>query len=576
MAKPIAQRGTVLMDLPSAQDAFRVPQRDVWWSPCKGMNTALPAQLLDNQTLVWAENVGIHYGFLRTRYGVANVGSAAASDITTVVEFVTSGGEAYLIRMGLFGVQYFDGTTWNTIAGYTAPVTMTVFDKFATTAFGDKMIFSDGLSGMYEYDPVAGAIQQIDGAPSAKHLTTLNGRVIASNVLDTDGLAHKTRVQWCVKNDSHDWDGIGSGFEDMLSTPGGFIDEQTGVYPIDDYAALVVRINSIWQMVESGNVEAPFRFERRFPGLGSKQRHSIVAVPGGIIGFFNDLSVYFITQDSIQPIGDPIRDPRWTKTGSRISWDATNFPNLLAVGTYNTRLKKYVLALSSRATPASGPAGFTAGMYEYDMQAKTWTYKRWAETAIHWVAFSSGAVTGLTIDSSTGNIEDAGSESIDSEVGAIAYDEQDVLVGAGSTYVYREDRSLLRDETTAYGNTPIAQYMLSKQLSGARPTDKVVITGFKVVYLSSVSGDITVRMHIWDSGAEETVDYVLPLQKSMSADESTVQGTRTAYVPLRASGYNVYFEVINSLVGRVDILGVVPEIETSADINTGATTTAMA
>lgn len=214
-------------------------------------------------------------------------------------------------------------------------------------------------------------------------------------------------------------------------------------------------------------------------------------------------------------------------------------------------------------------------MYEYDVATKAWTYKRWAETAIHWIAYSSGSVTGLTIDSSTGEIDDAGDESIDSEVGAIDYAQQDVLIGASGGYVYREDRTLLQDETDEYGNTPIDQYMMSKQLSGARPIDKIVLTGFRVVYLSTVSGDITVRMHIWDSGAEETVDYVLPLQKSMDADETVVQGSRVAYVPLRASGYNVYFEVINSLVGRVDILGVVPEIETSADINTGATTTAM-
>lgn len=576
MAKSIASRPVFQLQAPDPTDPILAPQRKMWWTPCKGMNTTVPAQLLSPEQLTWAQNVGVHYGALRTRSGVRSVGAVSASDITTVVEFTTSSGISNLIRMGLFGVQSFDGTTWNTIPGYSIPGTMTVYDKFACTAFGDNLIFSDGISGLFEYNPTIGSIAQITEGPSAKHLSTFAGRIIASNVVDTAGLAHKTRVQWSVKNNSRDWDGIGSGYEDMLSTPGGLIDEQTGVYPVDDYSALVIRSNSVWQMVASGSVDIPFKFDRRYAGFGSKQRHSIATIPGGIVGFFNDLSVYFVSPSSIEHIGIVIQDPRWSKGGYRVSRDATNFPNLLVVGAYSSRQGKYTMALSSRSASAGAAGGFTASMYEFDFESKSWTYKLWPEPSIHWLAYTTGTNIGLTIDSSTGDINSAGALSIDSEVGTVPYGEQDALIGASGGYVYREDHTLYQDITTHYGTTTIAQVLQSSQLVASSPLDSIIMVGCRLLYQSSVSGNITLRMHIWDTGVEQTVDYTITLQKSMDVNDQVIQGSRVAYVPMRATGYNVYFEILNSLNGRVEILGVIPELEGKADAHSGNTTVAMA
>lgn len=569
MAKPIASRFGFAVKGPDPTDPMASPQRSLWWTPCKGMNTTLPAQLLSQQQLSWAENVGVHYGMLRSRPGVRNVGTSSASNITTVVEFNTSSGISYLVRMGFFGVEYFDGTNWNAIPGYSVPAEFTVFDKFACTAFGDKLVFSDGLSGLYEYDPVAGVAVLIPDGPSAKHLTTFASRIVASNVKSTLGLSYVTRIQWCAKNNSHDWTGIGSGYEDMLSTPGGLIDEQTGVYPVDDYQALVVRSQSTWQMTESGNVDAPFRFDRRYPGFGSKHRHSIVPVPGGIVGLFSDMNINFVTLSGIETIGDDIRDPRWSYAGLRVSRDSTNYPNLLAVGAYSSRQKKYAIALSARSAPGGVTGGFTAAMYEYDFDSKSWTYKKWPDQSIHWITYSTGTLIGLTIDSSPGTIDAAGTASIDSEVASVPFGEQDVLIGASGGYVYREDRTLYHDDTTAFGVVSISQACVSNQMVATSPIDSVVLVGFKMVYQSSVAGNITLRMHVWANGVETTTDYVIPVLATMDSVDQVLQGTRVAYVPVQATGYQISFEVRNSLDGRVDIIGVLPELEGKADVNTG-------
>lgn len=577
MAKPIAQRGTAMMQIPEAHDTYRVPQRDVFWSPFKGMNTTLPKNLLERDTLQWAENVIGWYGSAMTRPGVRHVGGSALADgaINTIVEFITSDGISYLLRMGLLGFQFFDGTNWIDVPGYTPPASMTVFDKFATTAFADMLIFSDGISGMYKYDPAVGNIVLIDGAPSARHLSTFASRVVASYIIELSGLAHPTRVQWSVKNNSDDWAGIGSGYEDMLSTPGGFIDEQMGVYPLDDYKALAVRSNSVWSMAASGNVEAPFVFERRFAGLGSKHRHSIVPVPGGIIGFMTDLSVYFITDSSVEPIGDPIRDARYSRNGLRISRDS-GFGDLLAVGAYSGKQRKYVIVLSTRTAPnGAQTGGFTSVMYQCDLSTKAWTRLAWPEASLHWVVFSSGTKVGLTIDTSPGNIEDAGTSSIESEVGDIALGQRDVLVAASNYYLYREDYTLYSDNTTEFGAQPITQSLVSGQLVATTPLNRVEMSGFRLIYMSSVTGVLTLRIHIWDSGAEQTIDMQLPIQKSMDSNDAVIQGSRMAYAPVRAEGYNIEFELINALSGRVIIEAAAPEIKGTPDIVAGYGTTAM-
>jgi hypothetical protein len=115
------------------------------------------------------------------------------------------------------------------------------------------------------------------------------------------------RTQWSVKNNSHDWDGEGSGFEDLLSTPGGQIDQVMGVWPVSDSISMMVRSGSIWQVTQTGDPEAPFRFERLFDNIGSRSRHSVDVVPGGIVLLATD-DVYFISDRQIQPIGQMIKD----------------------------------------------------------------------------------------------------------------------------------------------------------------------------------------------------------------------------------------------------------------------------
>jgi hypothetical protein len=237
-------------------------------------------------------------------------------------------------------------------------------------------LMSNGVDGIWEYDPNAGSFQQIKGAPSAKQLSTFSGRVLASGA---EGIP--TRIQWSVKKNSHDWTGIGSGFEDLLDTPGGQIDQQAGVWPLSEGLALIVRSNSIWQMTETGVVDVPFRFSRLYDNLGTRSPRSVDSFPGGIFLYGTD-DIYKIDDRSITPIGTRIKD--------QIQLEA---PDMAAIhGIYSPKTKEYLLA--------AGPST----IYRYSLQDDGWSRSVYP-FSIRSIEESVYHLGSLTIDELQGTID---------------------------------------------------------------------------------------------------------------------------------------------------------------------------
>jgi hypothetical protein len=130
------------------------------------------------------------------------------------------------------------------------------------------------------------------------HLATFNGRIMASLV--------GTTVQWSVKFDHTDWDGLGSGYEDLLSAPGGRPDKQTAIIPISDEAAYCVRSNSIWQLGNTGDFDAPFSFSQVFSGIGTKLPATVARITRGFIAVGDNGQVWKVTPEGYEDISPAV------------------------------------------------------------------------------------------------------------------------------------------------------------------------------------------------------------------------------------------------------------------------------
>ena len=214
-------------------------------------------------------------GRFQTRNGFQTLnGSGTPNNLIHTEPFKASDGTQYLIRWTTTGVQY--GTTggFSNLTGPALSLSLSTF--ISTTVWGSYLLFTDETSGVYKIDVSAGTYALITGSPICKHITTFGGRVVASNISGSP-----SRIQWTVKNDSDDWSGIGSGFEDLASGPGGSSDIQHGVFPLNDTDAMIVRAGTIWMMGLTGVVTAPFQF--RFLYVQKiDARKSISASPYGL------------------------------------------------------------------------------------------------------------------------------------------------------------------------------------------------------------------------------------------------------------------------------------------------------
>lgn len=406
------------------------------WQPPKGLDYLGSLDTVDKGYFVQSANLWLDRGRLRSRYGTNFVGgsSAAPDQIMAVVNFIKGNGAAYLIRFTMQTVQLWNGAAWTSIfTGLTGGRD----DMFVFTSFGNTLIFSNGVDGLFKYDPDTGVVTQINGGPACRHLTTFNSRVIASNVSGSLGLL-PSRIMWSVKDNSDIWpdttgvsddDKLGSGFEDLLSSPGGRIDIQRGVWPVNDTTAIVLRSNSVWQMTPTDNFDAPFVFARLYDNIGTDTPYSMDAVPGGVVGLFRD-NLYIIQGDgSITPIGDRVKDALLAEVAQ---------PNRV-VGMYDPDTRNYWLSDQT-------------AVYRYSLIDQGWTRHTypWQVRAFH---HTKSSLIGLQIDQLSGfsaTIDGLSAvfPTIDSMVGARTEQGNffvDEPVTLGENHVLQEDPTLHDD-----------------------------------------------------------------------------------------------------------------------------------
>lgn len=225
-------------------------------------------------------------------------------------------------------------------------------DRFKFTSWGDKVLATNPLVGLYMLDPVLKTARKITTAPEgAQFISVLSGRVVLSGFLNTPA-----RVQWSAKFDSDDWSGLGAGYEDLDPSPTGGINTVYAVFPYSDIGAIVLRQDSVYSMVATDAFDSPFRFSVRYSNIGCTAQFSADYYPGGcIFATYEDIIV--VTQDSVKSIGKRI-------VNRKILLGMTNstiYKN--GFGAYNPGTNQYWFAHRVN----------TSYFYVYDFLRNTWT-----------------------------------------------------------------------------------------------------------------------------------------------------------------------------------------------------------
>jgi len=223
---------------------------------------------------------------------------------------------------------------------------------------GGNPIGSKGLISTLLVSPYTTSI--LTHSPRAAHIAVFGNRIVASRTNDWTGpsdpwvtvVTNLSRVRWSVKNNSNDWDGLGSGFEDLL-VPGGQTDEVMGVYPVSDQTAIIVSERSVRRMDITGFVDAPFAFSLLTQSIGTLSRYSICLIPGGVI-FLSYDDVIIFTLDGPKRIGQPaLRDSLKLITNPR-----------LAYGYYDQYNSRYLVTFKE---------GSTQVVWAYSLIDQGWT-----------------------------------------------------------------------------------------------------------------------------------------------------------------------------------------------------------
>jgi len=472
----------VAIGVATEEPGLRIEEK-VLWAPCKGlMLSTRPNRIpLDSALDIQGFRVD-ELGILRRRKAIRTFGTAG-TNLLQVMKFVTGRGIGYTIRFRTTSVDVWDGTSWVAMV-LTPALTGTATDLFTWTTFNDTLLFSNGVDGIYKFDPVKGFVADaIAESFATKYLTTFASRVIASYVRDPN--LSTQRIRWSVKNNSDDWvaseddpttedidesltdQAIGAGFEDLLSTPGGQIDQQHGVWPISDTIALVLRSRSIWQMTQTGSADSPFRFTRLFSDLGTESPYSPAATPDGII-FLGLDDVYIVSQGRFDKIGIGIRDEVFS--------EVTDLNGV--IGAYDPAERRYLMYVPSADD----------FVYEYAFDNPGWTRSVYPDGP-NWISYGRPAIAVETIDglsarASTIDGLSAVATTIDGLSGTNPDSEHGLMLAlTDNDFVAHEDPALADDLINAVV-TPIVPLITSGIIYAGESYERTSLIEVRVEYES--------------------------------------------------------------------------------------------
>lgn len=346
--KPTSSRQIPRQSLPALAQEYQpqVLAADIpVFFPPSGMHREKPPSMLGLNEAYTAKNLVIRRGQYKVRDGIATMGSGVfARPVLGLTVFARTQGSEALTAFTDQGVYRLVGGSFNALTG--AVLTTQEFDRYSFAAWNNKLLFSNGRDPISEVDYSARSYSELGEAPVAKFIVTLGGRIIAGYVGD-----NPVRVQWNVKNNSEDWTGLGSGYEDMLASPGGAIDQIQGLFVVNNNFVLVVRTRSVWAIQETGLYDAPYSFSKLWDLPATNSPWSFAYTPMGVIGLCRDDIYVFSEQQAPQRIGTSVID---TVTG-----DIDR-----AHGCYDAHNREYVLNV---------PQDSGTKLWRFSLDAQAWT-----------------------------------------------------------------------------------------------------------------------------------------------------------------------------------------------------------
>lgn len=266
----------------------------------RGMDTKSPLVAMNPESMRLIRNLAMRYNAFAPRDGTSAIGTISPTELLYAGDFFTTDGKNHLVRWRLDGVDEYINGVWTAAVGDAWSGER--YAPFAITGWADFVLFTAGDGRkifQLEFLPVPTLTELTDSPVGVRHLTTFNSRVIASD---------EESVIWSVKDDHTDWTGLGSGFEDLRSAPGGKIDQQTAVVPVTDETAYCIRTNSVWQMGNTGDFDAPFAFTRLLTYVGSRWPATVVSIPRGVICLGDAGQIWKIEGSQFVDIAVPIHD----------------------------------------------------------------------------------------------------------------------------------------------------------------------------------------------------------------------------------------------------------------------------
>jgi hypothetical protein len=331
------------------------------------------------------KNWRLDRGTLVQRPGTTAVGPGGVEEVIGLQGFVDSAGLAFIVRVTLDKIQVYDPTTDTWDDSFGPALGASSGDRAYFTGWADHMIVQISSGGIYDFDPVTMAHGLLASAAgvytTAGRITTFAGRII---VCQAD---FPYKMVWCTKDNDNDWIGIGSGFEDFFNTPGGSVDDLLAVVPVTDDQAIVVRSNSVWLMVTTGDANVPFKFSKLYSDISCRAPSGITAVPGAaIIPGLDD--IYIVNAQEIKAIGGNIR-PRYI---------GSLFHASEIQGIFDEKRGEFVMAVSEADVP------YRNVVYRFSLVDQGWSRDEY-QTPITFLSYSrSITIVSLEIKDLVGTI----------------------------------------------------------------------------------------------------------------------------------------------------------------------------
>jgi hypothetical protein len=353
-------KGTPGSSADPAQGFFDQPQGEDYNQPLTRMGANL-SPFVQNLRFLLSGKYGV-------RWGTINMGVAAGSAVCGLSLFSFTDGNDYLIRVTTTGVDLWGGSSWNPLVGPALNLNSWIYVEF--TVWGNLLLFTDRVTGLYAINILSASYSAVSGSPVGKHLTTFDSRAIVSNIVyDAYGGPFPTRIEWSVKNDYTDYVGYGSGYEDLLSAPGGTVDIQQAIIPVTDTQAFVLRSRSMWLMETTGYFDAPFNFSQHF-GEGTNSPQTVVRVPSekvqgtmyrtlyAQVMLLGSDDVLLMKPEGVFPLGSPVREHLLT--------DSTDPRN--AIAAFDYRMREYHLYIPSV------PDETQSNIWRYQIDNQRWVH----------------------------------------------------------------------------------------------------------------------------------------------------------------------------------------------------------